>query len=82
LQNAYFNYLSQCSDNEDEMKFAEGVEFLTELKRKFVASNEMSGLTDEDEGEVRVVPTSQLFRALDLDNDTILTRREYLQYMR
>lgn len=64
------------------MKFAEGVEFLTELKRKFVASNEMSGLTDEDEGEVRVVPTSQLFRALDLDNDTILTRREYLQYMR
>ena len=64
------------------MKFAEGAEFLTELKRRFVASNEMSGLTDDDEGEVKVVRTSELFRALDLDRDTILTRREYLQYMR
>ena len=82
LQNAYFNYLSQCSDNEDEMKFADGAEFLTELKRKFVASNEMNGLTDDDEGVQTVVPTSQLFRALDLNRDDILTRREYLQYMR
>ena len=64
------------------MKFSEGVEFLTELKRRFVASNEMSGLTDEDDGEFKVVPTSELFRALDLDRDNILTRREYLQYMR
>ena len=69
-------------NNEDEMKFSEGVEFLTELKRRFVASNEMSGLTDEDDGEFKVVRTSELFRALDLDRDTILTRREYLQYMR
>jgi hypothetical protein len=34
LQNEYFNYLSQCSD-EDEVRYEEGAEFLEEIMSRF-----------------------------------------------
>ena len=43
LAEDYFDYLSQCS-NTDKVQFAEGSEFLQEIKSQLEASNEITDL--------------------------------------
>ena len=43
LPEDYYDYLSQCS-NTDKVQFAEGSEFLQEIKSQLEASNEITDL--------------------------------------
>ena len=73
-QQANYNYLSQCS-GADGVTMAEGVdETLSILMDKLVDSGDLADL-----GQASI---QQFFDSLDLDSDTVITRREFMQYMR
>ena len=73
-QQANYNFLSQCS-GADGVSRADGIdEYLSILMDKLVASGDLADL--------KQASIQQFFNSLDLDSDGVITRREFMQYMR